>query len=922
MTNYSENKTLKNNRLFFIVTFLILIAIYYLVKDVRWQGNKEFHTTLEIIATILAFGAGLLALVRFYTKKSNAYLLIGAAFIGTAFLDGFHALITSNYFEQMRSTSLDRLIPWSWNVSRVFLSITMYGSYLVWKVENRYNINWRAKQYSVLVYCFLFIVFSFLLILFFPLPRAYYKEFVFGRPEEYVSAFFFLLALHGYYKKGEWKTSSFEFWIVLSLIIGFLGQALFMPFSSAMFDIQFDAAHIIKKVSYLFVHIGLLTSFYYLFRNSEKQKIQILTEIKERELAEKNMAKYRKRNELILYSAIEGIIGLDIEGRHTFVNPAAQQILGYSEDEMIGNDSHSMWHHSKENKTNFPVSECPIHISMKEKIAFSEDNAVFWHKNGLPVFVQYSVSPLKQGEKIIGSMIVFQDVTKIRRSEAQLHRLSQVVEQSPTIIVITDTMGKIEYVNPAFTKATGYTADEVLGENPRILNSGKNKTDIKNLWETLNANKTWEGEFYNKRKSGEMYWEAAIVSPLKNVDGATTHFVAIKTDISRQKELQDKLWHSENLIRMILDQIPQRIFWKDKEYKYLGANKLFASDAGFSSGGELIGRDDFEMPWKEIAHKHREDDKTILEGGEIKINFEEPVFSEDGIQQWIRTSKQPLLDQDGNIFGVLGNFEDITERKKAEQSLREYAHDLEKSNKELEEFAYIASHDLQEPLRKVTTFGDRLKEKYSDELPQNARDYLNRMNDAASRMRVLINDLLNFSRVTSKAKEFEQLDLSQTVKDVITNLEVKIEKENAIINVEKLHDIEADQSQVYRLFQNIISNSLKYRKPDINPEIKVHCKIADRNGQNNGDQVFEPYCHIYVEDNGIGFDEKYIDKVFAPFQRLHGRHEYEGTGMGLAICSKIVTRHRGFLTAKSTPGKGSVFIVCLPVKQRKKDGRK
>jgi two-component system, LuxR family, sensor kinase FixL len=920
MTQLSENKILRNRQFSFAATFFTLIAIYFLFKDINWQGSKYLHTIFETIATLLALGAGLLALVRYYTKKNSTYLLIGAAFIGTGFLDGYHTVVTSEFFHTYFPSPPENLIPWSWNASRFFLAITMYANYLIWKMERRPSNPYKLKEKNVYMVFGAFTLFSFLFFLIVPLPRAYYPEQFFGRPEELFAALFFLLALIGFYKKGWWKNSAFEFWIVISLIIGFTSQAVFMPFSVKLFDFQFDMAHLLKKVSYLCVHTGLLISFYYLFRDSEKQKIQILAEIKERELAEKNMAKYRGRNELILNSAVEGIIGLDLEGRHTFVNPAAQEILGFTEEEMLGQPSHDQWHHSNDDGSRHNVNDCIIYKSMIDGSVIQNVKDSFWHKSGRVIHVEYTASPLKQNNKIVGAMLVFQDVTKIRHSEEKLHKLSHVVEQIPNAVIITDLDAKIEYVNPAFTKSSGYSPDEIIGQNPRIFRSEENKNNIESLWPTLVKGETWKGELCSQKKNGEIYWEFATISPLKNKQGITTHYMAIKTDISNQKryiaeieEAREKLWHSENLIKMILDQIPQRIFWKDKNYKYLGANKLFAADAGFSKSEELIGRDDEQMPWKEIAHLYREDDRTVIQDGKVKINFEEPFIDNDGNEQWVRTSKQPLIDQDGNIFGVLGNFEDITERKKAEQSLKEYAYALEKSNKELEDFAHIASHDLQEPLRKVITFGNRLKDKYAAELPENAQDYLNRMQSASERMKTLINDLLDFSRITSRGKEFEEVKLNELIADVLNNLEVKVEAENAQFAISDLGTIEGDYSQLYRLVQNIISNALKYRKTDTDPLIRIYSRTANRERQEISTNLENNYCHLYIKDNGIGFDEKYLDKIFAPFQRLHGRREYEGTGMGLAICSKIVSRHNGMLTAKSAPGQGSTFIISLPV---------
>lgn len=253
---------------------------------------------------------------------------------------------------------------------------------------------------------------------------------------------------------------------------------------------------------------------------------------------------------------------------------------------------------------------------------------------------------------------------------------------------------------------------------------------------------------------------------------------------------------------------------------------------------------------------------------------------------------------------------EILERKRAEESIRAFARKLEISNRELQDFAYVASHDLQEPLRKVQAFGDRLKLKYSPQLGEEGTDFLDRMQNAARRMQVLINDLLAFSRVTTKARPFQMVDLNQVLKEVISDLEVRLQQTNGRIERQELPHIQADPLQMRQLFQNLLSNALKFHKPDQPPVVSVKAAIV------TPEKIGETaQCQIKIADNGIGFDEKYLDRIFTVFQRLHGRGVYEGTGIGLAICRKIVDRHGGTITAQSQPGQGATFIVRLPVEQ-------
>ena len=259
-----------------------------------------------------------------------------------------------------------------------------------------------------------------------------------------------------------------------------------------------------------------------------------------------------------------------------------------------------------------------------------------------------------------------------------------------------------------------------------------------------------------------------------------------------------------------------------------------------------------------------------------------------------------------------GFIHDITELKMSEEKLRRYAAELERSNRELQDFAYVSSHDLQEPLRKIQAFGDRLKSKEGEKLSDQGRDYLDRMLNAASRMQNLINDLLTFSRITTKAQAFTRVRLGQVVREVLSDLEVAIEQSGARVDVEPLPDIEAEPTQLRQLFQNLIANAIKFRKADEAPRIRVYARGIQRRAHlkgTPGDEVVE----IHVEDNGIGFDEKYLDRIFNVFQRLEGQ-KYQGSGIGLAICRKIAIRHGGDITARSRPGKGADFIVTLAVR--------
>ncbi len=255
-------------------------------------------------------------------------------------------------------------------------------------------------------------------------------------------------------------------------------------------------------------------------------------------------------------------------------------------------------------------------------------------------------------------------------------------------------------------------------------------------------------------------------------------------------------------------------------------------------------------------------------------------------------------------FAFIAIYRELARRRRAEEQTRVLNQELGRSNRELQDFAYVASHDLQEPLRKIQAFGDRLKSKYGSTLNDEGRDYLDRMQNAARRMHTLINDLLAYSRVATKVQPFTPVDLNQVAREVLGDLEVGAQQSGGRVEVSELPVLDADALQMRQLLQNLIGNALKFHLPERTPVVRVTAETM-------GDGL----CQIAVADNGIGFEEKYLDRIFTPFQRLHGRSEYEGTGMGLAVCRRIAERHGGAITAQSIPGQGTTFLVTLPLKQ-------
>lgn len=292
------------------------------------------------------------------------------------------------------------------------------------------------------------------------------------------------------------------------------------------------------------------------------------------------------------------------------------------------------------------------------------------------------------------------------------------------------------------------------------------------------------------------------------------------------------------------------------------------------------------------------------------VDYVTKPFDPDLLLLKIKTFSR-LYRQTKELNDIKANLEHKVEERTAE--LKQVNKDLEASNAELQQYAFIASHDLQEPLRKITTFSRIIEERFVQKTPE-AMEYIKKIISSSERMRILINDLLDYSRISVEPK-YIYTDLNKIVNETLLDLEVSINEKKAQFQIDKLPFAEVVPEQVTQVFQNIISNALKFSKKDVAPLIKISGDLIYEKSLESRTSATGNYCRIIVTDNGIGFDEIYIDKIFNMFQRLHGKAEYMGTGIGLSITKKIIENHNGFITAKSKENEGSSFIIVLPVKQ-------
>ncbi|MFT4586768.1 MAG: PAS domain S-box-containing protein [Candidatus Binatia bacterium] len=427
---------------------------------------------------------------------------------------------------------------------------------------------------------------------------------------------------------------------------------------------------------------------------------------------------------------------------------------------------------------------------------------------------------------------------------------------------------------------------------------------------------------------GERRWMLSTKMPLRESDGAIRGTFGVSRDVTERKLKDQALIESEALYHTLVENLPLNVFRKDLKGRVTFGNRMYCQTTG-KPLEEILGKTDYELYPAALADKYRIDDLQVTETGETLEKIE-AHHTPDGRTIHVEVLKTPVHDAAGDIIGVQIIFWDVTARKEAEDALKNAKEELElrvqqrtalltranaalregneelgRANAELQDFAYIASHDLQEPLRKIQSFSARINDKFSANIPEQGQDYLTRMNNAANRMSGLISDLLELSRITTKANPFSSVDLNAVAREVVSDLEARIEQTGGRVDLGGLPTIEGDRTQLRQLLQNLISNALKFHRPDTPPVVTVRAESRDADAS----------VRICVKDNGIGFDEKYASRIFTVFQRLHGKSAYEGTGIGLAICRKVVERHRGDITANSAPGEGATFLITLPVNQ-------
>jgi PAS domain S-box-containing protein len=673
-----------------------------------------------------------------------------------------------------------------------------------------------------------------------------------------------------------------------------------------------------------------------------------------RKQAEEALLKAGALQNAIFNSANFSSIATDAKGVIQIFNVGAERMLGYKAAEVMNkitpadiSDPQEVIARAKALSVEL---ETPIAPGF-EALVFKASRGIediyeltYFRKDGSRFPAVVSVTALRDANGgIIGYLLIGTDNTARKQAEEALLKagaLQNAIFNSANFSSIaTDAKGVIQIFNVGAERMLGYAAADVMNKiTPADISDPQEviarakalsvelETSIAPGFEALvfKASRGIEDiyELTYIRKDGSRFPAVVSVTALRDAQDGIIGYLLIGTDNTARKQieaeqlqlgqrLRDHQFYTRSLFEANID----ALMTTDPSGIITDINKPMEALTSCTRD-ELIG-----APFKNYftdPDRAEAGIKLVLSKKKV-TNYELTARDRDGKETVVSYNATTFYDRDRRLQGVFAAARDVTDRKRVDEKLKLYSDKLERSNRELQDFAQVASHDLQEPLRKILSFGDRLKTKASESLDEESRDYLQRMTSAAVRMQSLITDLMLFSRVEIKGQPFVPTDLAVIAREVSADLETRIEQAGGRVEIGELPTLDADPMQMRQLLQNLIGNSLKYFRAGVPPVVRIYSqKPAARRPESLGEgAVARQFREILVVDNGIGFDEKYLDRIFTVFQRLHKKGEYEGTGIGLAICRKIVDRHNGTITARSSPGQGATFVVNLPVIQPK-----
>ncbi len=587
----------------------------------------------------------------------------------------------------------------------------------------------------------------------------------------------------------------------------------------------------------------------------------------------------------VVESAGDGIFTTDTEGRITSWNSGSESIFGYSKREALGKP--------------FSIIHPPEKMEEGEDFfrktqagkTVKDTDVQRRRKDSRLVDVSITLTPIfDSGGRWVGNSTIYKDITERKRAEEALRLTQFSVDKAGVAIFWTRPDGRFQYVNETACRYLGYSKEELCSMTVWDIHPNISAEKWPERWKVIKARESFTVESFNITKDGRTI-PLEISNNYTRFDNEEFNF-CFALDITERKRAEEAL----KLTQYSVDRAGDATYWVEPDGRFMYVNDAACKMLGYSRE-ELLSMGVSDINPDYPADKWAEHWKRMKEGG--SITFESRELTKDGREIDVEVSTN-YLEFNGKNY-MFDFVRDISERKRAEEALKRNAEELKRSNSELEQFASVASHDLQEPLRMVRSYTELLQKRYAGRLDADADDFIDFAVDGVTRMQRLIKDLLVYSRLGTRGETFQPADCETICDRVVGDLKPVIKESGGVVVRGDLPTVMGDGPQIGQLFQNLIANAIKYRG-DNPPEVRVRAE------RQNGDWL------ISVNDNGIGIDPEYADRIFGIFQRLHGSVEYPGSGIGLAICKKIVERHGGRIWVEPSPEPGSRFFFTLPAR--------
>ena len=616
-----------------------------------------------------------------------------------------------------------------------------------------------------------------------------------------------------------------------------------------------------------------------------------------------------ERSRLILESSAEGIFGTDTDGRITFVNPAACRMLGFSPEELIGLQSHAAFHHHRPDGSAYPKEECPMYAAYKQGKSSRIDDEFLWRKDGVGLPVEYGATPMTKDGAVVGSVVSFTDITLRKQQEAELQTQHSALESAANAIAITDRKGTIEWINPAFTRLTGYEREEAIGQNPRVLKSGVHELEFyRNLWRTVLAGSVWQGTLTNKRKDGVLYQEEMTITPVRSKRGEITHFVAVKQDITERLRAEERLRETEQFFRSVLELAPDGLMVADAAGIIRLANAQCEKLFGYTRE-ELIGQPVEALVPADVRSRHpamREAFHRAPAARAMGASRELRGLRKDGSLFPAEIGLSPLPARQGEEAQVAVSIRDITERKEQENALKQAKAKAEEATEMKSMFLANMSHEIRTPMNAIIGLSHLA---LKTPLNPKQRDYVSKVHNAGTSLLAVINDILDFSKIEAGKLDLETTDfkLDEVISSVTTLTAQKAHEKGLEFLAHVAPGIPehllGDPLRLGQILTNFVNNAVKFTERG---EIRLNIELLERTGE-------KVQLKFSVRDTGIGMTREQSAKLFQPFTQadMSTTRKHGGTGLGLTISRRLVELMGGRIWLESEPGVGSTFLFTV-----------